>query len=114
MILSFYQIKKKLLRIADYSVKKVGKTCNRLIITIILASGVFPKTPYFGQENLHIFENIMKMTKINLKPRNTLLNKARSRVVFGRVTRQTRWSRVDSSCENLPGYPVYKDYRDLC
>ena len=41
-------------------------------------------------------------------------SKARSRVVFGRVTQQTRWPRVVGSCENLPGYPVYKEYRDLC
>ena len=43
-----------------------------------------------------------------------LKTKVRSRVVFGRVTRRTRWPRVVGSCENLPGYPVYKDYRDLC
>ena len=41
-------------------------------------------------------------------------NKACSPLVFGRVTRRTRWPRVVGSFENLPGYPVYKDYRDLC
>ena len=43
-----------------------------------------------------------------------IVTKACIRVVFGRVTRRTRWPRIVGSCENLPGYPVYKDYRDLC
>ena len=37
-------------------------------------------------------------------PRGTL-TKTCSRLVFGQVTRRTRWPRIIGSCENLPGYP---------
>ena len=34
-----------------------------------------------------------------------MINKACSRLVFGQVTRRTRWPRIIGSCENLRGYP---------
>ena len=37
----------------------------------------------------------------------TLPTKACSWLVFGRVTRRTRWPWVIGSCENLPVYPVW-------
>ena len=72
---------------------------------------------YFLDNSDPLYQGLSKETIMNYHHIVKIIGistKARSRVVFGRVTRRTWWLRIVGSCENLPGYPLYKDYRDLC